>query len=111
MTSLVLVQVWGTPPVVLRIRSVPQPASFFRRISSNPSPLKSPVPTTCQSLGKLIVEFAPLLVKPPLEVPSHSVNQPLTVSCSRKSLLPSPLKSPTPAICELLPEKKLAISP
>src|SRR5579872_1301796 len=80
-------------------------------MSSIPSPLKSPDPTTFQSELRYSVELAPLLVNPPFEVPSHSVSQPLVVSRSRKSVLPSPLKSPVAANCQLLVKYKLVFAP
>ena len=69
-------------------------------MSDLPSPLKSPVPSTCQ-LGPGLEPTAP----PPIGfVPfiSQIAAWPLSF-CHRMSALPSPLKSPVPSTCQLGP--------
>src|SRR5207249_5557385 len=67
------------------------PVSFRHRMSLRPSPLKSPVAATCQSVGTLTAELAQLEPKPPLALPSQSVSVPPS-SRHKMSLRPSPLK-------------------
>src|SRR5207248_4840123 len=98
------------PPLEVPSHSVSQPSVRRSRKSPMPSPLKSPVPTTLQSVVKKMLALAPLLVKPPLAVPSQSVSQPLSLRNSMSSR-PSPLKSPVPPTCQSLVKKMLALAP
>src|SRR6185369_16235954 len=99
------------PPLPSRFasHSVKEPLSLRQRISSLPSPSKSPVPTTCQSVGTLVKALASLLAKPPVDWPSHSVNDPSSLR-QMTSSLPSPLKSPVPATCQLVASTRQAFA-
>src|ERR1700677_3904167 len=72
------------------------PFVFCSTMSLLPSPLKSPVPSTCQ-LGPGLATTADWLIWPPLI--SQTATLPLSF-CSAMSVLPSPLKSPTPSTCQ-----------
>src|SRR4029078_1607553 len=77
--------------------------------SSRPSPLKSPVPSTCQLVGSTVQLLASLLTKPPLPWASQVVQAP-SLRRQAMSSRPSPLKSPVAATCQLVgrPVKLLA---
>ena len=60
-------------------------------MSSRPSPLKSPMPRSCQSVG-MALDVAPFGEKQPLAWPSQLVTVPLSWR-HKMSLRPSPLKS------------------
>src|SRR5207248_4333566 len=89
------------PPLAVPRKSKIAPVSFRQRMSSRPSPLKSPTAATCQLLSTLTHELPPLLAKPPLAVPRKSKIAPLSFR-HRMSSRPSPLKSPTAATCQLI---------
>src|SRR6185369_3760759 len=88
-------------PSLFASQSVIAPLSFCQMMSSLPSPSKSPVPTMCQLVGTTSQALGSLLANPPFAWPSHSVNDPLSLRQST-SFLPSPLKSPVPATCQLV---------
>src|SRR5206468_6790153 len=100
------------PPVAVPSQSVTHPASLRSRMSARPSPLKSPVAITCQSLAKKMLQLAPLLVNAPLPLPlpSQSVTQP-ALFFNRKSSTPSPLKSPVPMTFQSLVKYCVAVAP
>ena len=72
---------------------------FCQRMSGFPSPLKSPVPAICQSVETMPRFAVPLWVAPFAPVINQTFRWPVTVFCQTRSGFPSPLKSPTPAIC------------
>src|SRR6516162_561154 len=69
-----------------------------QRMSDLRSPLKSPVPTICQSRGRLPTPCETMVVAASI---SCTTTPPLMVSRQRMSHLPSPLKSPVPATTQL----------
>ena len=74
-------------------RSRPAPLVFCHRMSDLPSPLKSPVPMTCQ-LGAGVADDS---ARDDGECRSSARSRPAPlVFCHRMSALPSPLKSPVP---------------
>src|SRR5258708_2351448 len=81
-----------TPPFAAPEKSKIAPLSLRQRMSLRPSPLKSPVPATCQLLSTLTQELSPLLTMPPFVDPRKSKIAPF-VFRKRISLCPSPLKS------------------
>src|SRR5215218_1145521 len=65
------------PPLELANQLLIVPLEFRHRMSSRPSPLKSPVPLMNQSLGAVVQAFASLIVKPPAAIPSQLLIVPL----------------------------------
>ena len=85
-------------PSISQIAGVP--SSCCHRMSDLPSPLKSPVPLTCQ--------LGPGLNEPTAPRSQHSCRPSARslaslVFCHRMSDLPSPLKSPVPLIVPARP--------
>ena len=86
-------------PFISQIAGVP--SLPCHRMSDLPSPLKSPLPLTCQ-LGPGLNEPAALTVT--AVVPSISQIEGVpSLPCHKMSDLPSPLKSPLPLTCQLGP--------
>src|SRR3954462_12376284 len=75
------------------------PSLFCHRMSDLPSPLKSPLPLTCQ-LGPGLTGLTTFPESRLLPSISQIAGVP-SLFCHRMSDLPSPLKSPLPLICQL----------
>src|SRR5258706_12132277 len=76
------------------------PSTFCQRMSTLPSPLKSPDPTACH----VVPGLEPARPPPVSVVPfiSQIAVVPSTF-CHKRSELPSPLKSPAAFKCQLVP--------
>src|ERR671911_505959 len=88
-------------PFAWESQVVNAPSSRRQTMSSEPSPLKSPVPSTRQLVGTSAQLFVSLLTKLPFGWASQVVNVPLSFRQIRSSR-PSPLKSPTPSTFQLV---------
>src|SRR5215468_7194649 len=70
--------------------------------SANPSPLKSPTPTTChggEHPAPQVRERIEVAMTLPWPSSSHSPSSPVLALNQSTSACPSPLKSPTPTTC------------
>src|SRR5829696_2560679 len=90
------------PPFGLASQLLIWPVVALRhRMSSRLSPLKSPTPTMLQLKGALAKALASLGVKPPLALARQLLSWRVGVLRHKMSSLPSPLKSPVPAMVQL----------
>ena len=83
-------------PFINQIADVP--SLFCQRMSALPSPLKSPVPATCQPSPGFARAPPPMKLVPFISQIARCVSSSV---CQRMSALPSPLKSPVPATCQV----------
>src|SRR5918993_234926 len=101
MTAQLFASLLTKLPFACESQVVNAPSSRRQTMSSEPSPLKSPVSATFQLVGSTASELASLLTKPPSGWASQVVNVPLSFRQIRSSR-PSPLKSPTPSTFQLV---------
>src|SRR5215470_7935747 len=104
--------------VLFSSHSATVPLLLRHKMSVRASPLKSPICTTCQSCpGETALPPAVTAPLPMMLVPfiSQTTSELVALSRHRRSVLPSPLKSPAPATLQLKPgataETPLVVSP
>src|SRR5690349_14036108 len=88
------------PPLPSPLHTLNAPLSWCHRMSSLPSPLKSPVPEMCQ-LVETVESLSAAATNPPLAWPAQTLVVPASLRHSTSSR-PSPLKSPDPTTCQLV---------